>query len=125
MNCKGDVEPEVSETGGKKFLEGKLQWSLFPFAAAEKIQEVIDYGAKKYEKNNWKKVPVEWFKDALMRHLKAYWSGEFYADDSKLSHLAHAACNLLFMIWKEQVEFGEPVNSNPLKRKGNIYNVNK
>ncbi len=110
---KADSAPRTSKEGGMKYGANKLQWSLFPFDAAEKIMEIVDHGARKYVPDNWKKVPVKWFKDAMMRHLKAYWSGEFWDDGpngSGKSHISLAACNLLFIIWREQVEFGDPVH---------------
>jgi hypothetical protein len=36
--------------------------------------------------------------DAALRHMFAHAKGETHAEDSGLPHLAHAACNILFLL---------------------------
>jgi len=36
-----------------------------------------------------------------MRHLVAEYKGEDYDIESGFLHLAHAACNILFLLWKK------------------------
>lgn len=89
---------------GIKFSEGKPRWSLLPWAEVGQIVEVLTYGAeKKYDDFNWKKVKnlEEEYFSALHRHLKAYACGEKIDPGSGKPHLAHAACNLLFLMWGE------------------------
>jgi len=72
------------------------------------VIRVLTNGAKKYDDDNWKLVPnaQNRYYDAFMRHLDAYRDGEWLDKDDKEPHLAHAICNLFFLLW-----FG------PLKRK--------
>ena len=87
---------------GIKHDKGKLQWHLFPFDAAGEIVKILMYGAKKYEKHNWMKIKdtTRYF-DAAIRHLQAHNGGEAKDPESGMSHLAHAGCNILFLIWFE------------------------
>lgn len=82
---------------------GKLQWSLMPFVELEEVVRVLMNGAKTYSPDNWKKCDdVNRYKDALMRHVVSYITGETY-DVGKggdgLHHLAHAVCDCLFLMW--------------------------
>lgn len=92
--------------GAKKFDQGKLPYDIVPWDAVEKIIEIMQYGAKKYGKNNWQNLPD--FNDryfaALERHIIAWRKGEKLDSESGLSHLAHAGCNALFLIWKSLQE---------------------
>lgn len=79
---------------------GKTQWSLLPFDELEDVVKVLEMGAKKYSKDNWKKCDnTERYKDALMRHTIAYVKGDKVDSESGLSHLAHAMCNCLFLMY--------------------------
>ena len=79
---------------------GKLQWSLLPFEELKDVVKVLMRGAEKYSPDNWKKCDnVTRYKDALMRHVIAYVSGEKIDSEFGLSHLAHAVCNCLFLMW--------------------------
>lgn len=79
---------------------GKLQWSLLPFEELEDVVRVLMLGAKKYTPDNWKKCDdVTRYKDALMRHVISYISGDTIDEESHLSHLAHAVCNCLFLMY--------------------------
>ena len=42
---------------GAKFDFGKAQWSLLPWDDVEQIVRVLEFGAKKYTPENWKKLP--------------------------------------------------------------------
>ncbi len=88
---------------GAKHDGGKLQWHLLPVEAVEEIVKVLMYGAEKYSPYNWKKVPdfENRYFDATMRHMSEWLKGKKYEDESMLRVLAHAGCNILFLIWKE------------------------
>jgi len=86
---------------GMKHDDGKLMWDLLPLDAVEQIVEIMTYGAKKYAPNNWQKVRSNRYYAALMRHLVAEYKGEDYDIESGFLHLAHAACNILFLLWKK------------------------
>ena len=79
---------------------GKLKWSLLPFEQLRDVVKVLMLGAEKYSPDNWKKCDdVTRYKDALMRHVVSYVTGDKTDKESGLSHLAHAICNCLFLMW--------------------------
>lgn len=95
---------------GKKLDAGKALWFLFPFDAAIPIVRVLEFGQKKYAFDNWKKVgdPVQRYYDALVRHLVSWRGGEEIDPESGEHHLAHAGCDVLFLLWFVVVERKPP-----------------
>ena len=95
----------------KKFDKGKTRWDLLPWREVEEIVSVLAYGAGKYGANNWKR-GLDWDRlfSAAIRHLQAAKCGEKPDPESGFSHLSHAACNLLFMMYfdKEKMERQAP-----------------
>ena len=60
-----------------RYNMGKLEWSLVDFDSLEGLVKVLEYGAQKYARNNWKKgMPVTKVSESLMRHLFAFLRGE-------------------------------------------------
>ena len=100
---------------GVKFDNGKLQWGLLPIRETEQVVKVLTKAIQsgKYEANNWQKVPnaKERYEDALMRHYSAWKQGEETDAESGESHLAHLACNVLFLMWLENQEIGEKIGN--------------
>jgi hypothetical protein len=86
---------------GLKYDSGKPRWSLLPFAALLAVVQVLEFGATKYKPNSWQGLENgrERYFDAAIRHLVAWHGGEIIDAESGLHHLAHAACNLLFLLW--------------------------
>ena len=89
---------------GKKLDSDKDRWDLLPLDALEDTVKVLTFGAKKYSDNNWKKVERadNRYFAACLRHLKAWQSGEIVDVESKVSHLGHAICCLIFLSWFEK-----------------------
>ena len=89
---------------GLKYDEGKLRWDLLPIDCVEDVVKILTFGAEKYTDNSWQE--VENGKDryfaALMRHLSASRQGELKDEESNLSHLAHAMCNVVILLWLEK-----------------------
>ena len=85
---------------------GKPMWVLLPFGPVRQIVQVLTFGAAKYAPENWQQVPnaKRRYFAALMRHLTAWWDGEKVDPETGLSHLAHAGCCLLFMMWLDDRE---------------------
>lgn len=80
--------------------DGKPDWSLVPFEALEGMVRVLEFGAKKYSRNNWQTNGGFSYRRVLtacIRHIFAYMRGEDNDPESGLSHISHAQCNLLFI----------------------------
>jgi hypothetical protein len=86
---------------GLKYDEGKPRWDLLPMGEIEEIVKVLTFGAKKYADNSWQEVPrgVERYFASLLRHLVAWRTGNDSDDESGLHPLAHAACNIIFLLY--------------------------
>lgn len=84
---------------GRKFDGGKLEYGLLPPLALEETVKVLTFGAQKYERDNWQKVPdsKRRYFDALQRHVWAWKQGEQFDSESGIHHLAHAMCCLMFL----------------------------
>lgn len=84
--------------------KGKLRWDLVPWECVEPLVDILTFGAEKYSANEWQNVPngPERYKAALFRHLIAWCKGEKTDPESGRSHLHHALCNLVFMIYFEK-----------------------
>lgn len=94
---------EVGEVG-RKFDSGKNRFSLLPKGAVNKIIDVLEFGAKKYDIDNWQQVEnaKTRYYDATMRHIDLWWNGEKTDSETGVHHLAHAATNLLFLMWFDE-----------------------
>jgi len=86
---------------GTKFDSDKLDWTLMPWKELEETLEVLEFGAKKYSRDNWKHVEPARYERAAMRHLISYVTGEKLDPESGKSHLAHLMCNVLFLMWND------------------------
>ena len=86
---------------GKKYDNGKTRWDLIPWKQFKQVADVLTYGAKKYDDENWKSVDNEKrrYFSASMRHLTAWIDGEKIDEESGKSHLAHAICCILFLMF--------------------------
>lgn len=79
-----------------KHDSGKNMLSLIEPHFIQSLGEVLTFGAAKYAKNNWQLCEdTSRYKDALLRHIYAYLSGEIKDPESNLDHLAHAAFGLM------------------------------
>jgi len=94
-----------SEPLGVKHDTDKLEWSLLPMREIEEVIKVLMHGAKEYSPDNWQYVkPKKRYYDGLMRHMSAWKQGHVLDDGPKgsgLPHVAHAICNLLFLLWHD------------------------
>lgn len=99
------VAEEPNAEGGIKFDSKKARPTLLLKSMPNAVQEVIDVlelGARKYAPDNWKKVENERYHDAMLRHVLSYLAGETHDPETSKHHLAHAVCNMLFLIEKEK-----------------------
>lgn len=74
--------------------------SLVPKQIIYEIEKVRAFGSKKYkDPNNWKKVELERYHQALLRHTLAVWDDINAKDkESGLLHLSHIATNIAFIL---------------------------
>jgi hypothetical protein len=88
------------ETGKKNDSE-KRQWALVPWREMGQVADVLTKGARKYSPDNWMHVPAaeRRYFEAAMRHITARQEGRINDPETKLPHLAHAICCLLFWAW--------------------------
>ncbi len=77
----------------------KTDLSLIPYRPLLEIAQVLEFGAKKYERDNWRKgFEHQRLLAALLRHIFAYNEGETNDPETGLCHLAHAGCMLFFLM---------------------------
>lgn len=90
---------EVTVAEGKKFDEGKPPLGLLSREALVQVARVLAFGAAKYDAHNWRQ-GIAWQRplDAAMRHILAFNEGEDNDTETGLSHLAHAMCELMFVL---------------------------
>ena len=89
---------------GRKFDSDKPMVSLFPPESILATARVLTFGAKKYSRDNWKRVPdaEQRYKDAALRHLLEYNAGNRIDVESGENHLAHAMCCLAFLLYADE-----------------------
>lgn len=78
---------------------GKLELDLVPRQIIRDIAEVRAYGTAKYHSpDNWKRVELRRYVNALLRHTLAYLDDPGGLDEeSGLPHYKHMACNMAFI----------------------------
>ncbi len=78
----------------------KPKVSFIPKEGLFEEARVLEYGAEKYGKNNFKD-GMDWSRliDASFRHLIAFASKEDVDQESKLSHLAHIKANMSILLF--------------------------
>lgn len=85
---------------GLKYDYGKARFDLVEPEFEEDIARVLTMGADKYAPDSWQHVEDadNRYYAALRRHINAWREGEKIDSESGMSHLAHAACNLMFLM---------------------------
>jgi len=85
-----------------KTQQGKPEMAFLPWREIEEVAKVENHGAKKYARYNWQKAKPEDYLNAALRHISARLQGHFTDDRGKnpsgRPHLAHAICDLLFVM---------------------------
>lgn len=99
VNTK-DIASLTNTTSNKalRYNSDKPKYSLLDLKSMEPGVRVLEFGAKKYAPNNWKKgMPMSEILDSMMRHIAALQSGEYIDPESGLPHTGHIQCNALFL----------------------------
>jgi hypothetical protein len=117
-----DKDEAEMKSAGRKFDGGKLEYGLLPPLALEETVKVLTFGAQKYERDNWQKVPdsKRRYFDALQRHVWAWKQGEKIDNESGIHHLAHAMCCLMFL-YEHDVKYSNNTVDKDLAKQ---YNEN-
>ena len=81
-----------------KFDKGKPSFRLLPLKTLAGVNNVLEFGAKKYAENNWRH-GTNWsrFYDAALRHVSSWGEREEIDPETGENHLDHAICCLLFL----------------------------
>ena len=120
--CEKNQDPNSFEEAVKqadRFNEGKLKWALVDFDSLEEMVKVLEFGAKKYGSDNWKKgLNTTEIVESLLRHITAYLNCEDTDKESGMLHVGHIMCNAMFLSYmnKYKPEFdSRKFDSNKLK----------
>ena len=75
---------------------------LIPPELLEAVGTILTSGAITYSERNWEQ-GMKWGRcyGALLRHMTAWWGGKDLDDETKKSHLWHAACCITFLLTYE------------------------
>lgn len=75
-----------------------------PLAGLDAVLEILEFGAKKYDENNWMLLtdPKNRYENAAWRHLLAMARGEVDDPETGMRHAAHLGCNLVFLTYLKQ-----------------------
>lgn len=115
----------MGDKGGTKFDQDKPRMDLIDSEAMEELAKVLTFGAKKYAEDNWRKgIKIRRLIGAGLRHMFAFLRGEDNDEETGLSHIAHAMCCCMFIIWtlKHREDLDDRYKEN--KREANpTFNV--
>lgn len=93
--------------------KGKPELGLIPQDALIEIAQALMFGKTRYGAHNWTK-GMDWHRlvDAFYRHVGAWKEGEDCDKESSVSHLAHAACCIMFLIVYQKRGLGKDTRFN-------------
>lgn len=91
----------------------KDRWDLLPIDCVEEVVKILTFGSQKYGDNSWQRVEnaPERYYAALMRHLSQSRQGQLIDEESGLSHLSHAMCNVVFLLWLEKHKISKDIDT--------------
>lgn len=97
--CLNEAPIKSLQATGIKHDQEKPDMSLISSIALFKMAEVMTFGKKKYSAHNWRG-GFAWSRPAAasIRHIFAWLGGEAKDPETGLSHLAHAACCIMFLL---------------------------
>jgi hypothetical protein len=89
----------VSVVEAVKYDSDKPRFDLIPPGPLMEVAAVMEFGARKYGDNNWRKgMKHGRLYGACGRHILAYWGGEDKDPETGFHHLAHALCCLFMLL---------------------------
>ena len=96
----GGLRDQLDNKLAARFNSGKPKLSFVHPIIMEEIARVMEYGAKKYARDNWRKgLPINSIIDSALRHLMDFKEGSTYDKESNETELGHAACNIMFAMY--------------------------
>lgn len=99
--------PKEDSTKALRYNDGKCSWSLVHYKSLEPMVRVLEFGAKKYAPNNWKKgLDLDKILESMQRHLAALMDGETVDAESGISHMGHIMCNAMFYNYHKEKQDG-------------------
>jgi hypothetical protein len=88
-----------------RYNDGKVQLSYVDLGCLKPAAEVLEFGARKYSRSNWKKgMHVSKILDSLMRHIADLQDGKVVDEESKLAIIGHIQCNAMFLGNKNNID---------------------
>ena len=98
------IEPQADISQSAKADAGKPRLTLVPMQIIFDVAEGREYGNRKYgDKDNWKKVEAERYREAAFRHFLRYIDDPAGVDEeSGIKHRKHLECNLAFLAELEE-----------------------
>ena len=90
--------------GGERKNKGKARLELIAPSLMYEVAQVMEYGAKKYAPDNWRR-GMKWSVPyaCAVRHLTKWWMGERVDEESGCSHLGHVVANIMMLIEYEKI----------------------
>lgn len=117
----GTAAVKVNGGPGLKFDGEKIPLQLIPGNALLEVGKVLRYGAGKYAAHNWRNgLAYSRLMGACLRHATAFNEGEDLDPETQLSHIAHLACEALFLlefVTKDRTDLDDRYKPTP-PRKG-------
>lgn len=101
-----------------RFNSGKPDWTLIDFDSLEPMVRVLEFGAKKYSRDNWKKgLYTTDIVASLMRHIIDYLNGNDLDKESQQEIVGHMMCNIMFLSYmKNKPEFDNRLNKKEMSK---------
>jgi hypothetical protein len=90
------MEVEITDKSDR-FNQGKPKWSLVHYESLIPMIRVLEFGARKYAPENWKKgLDLKEILESVQRHLGDLMDGEEIDPESGVSHMGYIQCNAMF-----------------------------
>lgn len=87
-----DAPVTENEKGGKQ-SDSPYAFHLIDSEAIFSLAKVLEYGARRYERDNWRKLDCESHLNHALQHIYGYLAG-----DEQDDHLEHAFCRLMMAV---------------------------
>ena len=101
-----------------RYNSGKPQMSLIDLNSLEPMVRVLEYGCKKYFRDNWKRgFPVTQLCDSLLRHIAEFLEGKNIDEESQCEIIGHILCNCMFIshTLKNHPEFDDRIKKEKIE----------